>query len=90
MNPDSGDLYRLRGELLDGAEVGDRIGLDELRRRVAELGEQASDDEVRAIRSSALVRVGEPAARKLMLGEREQERRRRRRKAAKRARRSNR
>lgn len=89
MDPYSGDVYELRRSLLGDAEPGDRIALDEFREKVAKL-EDASRDEVLAMRASGLVAVEQEVARKLVLGERERERRRRRRKAEKRARRASR
>lgn len=80
MDPGTGDVYKLREHLLAGAEVGDRIELETLRARLAAQVEAATSDEIGAAEAEQLVRIGEQAARKLMLGQREQERRRRRRK----------
>ena len=88
MDPYSGDVFELRRELAGATGTG--IDMEELRAQVAALGEEATEDEVRAMRARALVSVSEEAARKLKLGERERERRRRRRKAERRARRQSR
>lgn len=89
MNPDTGDVFELRRELVDTA-IGERLEMEQLRERIAALGADATADEAMAIRQQQLVAVSEQAAVKLKLGERERERRRRRRKATKNARRTNR
>jgi hypothetical protein len=79
MQPASGDVYRLREELIGDAKIGDRIDTDALRAQMREIVD-ATSHEIAAAEQDQLVRVGEPAARKLMLGDREQQRRRKRRK----------
>jgi hypothetical protein len=91
VNPDNGLAYALREELFGpAAEPGDSMDMVAFRQKVAALGEEATAEEVAAMRARALVRVTEETAQKLTLGKREQERRRRRRKAERQARKRNR
>lgn len=91
MDPNTGEAFRLRHELVDEMReiVGDRIDMDALRARVALL-EDPTDDEVEAAKREQLVAISEDVAHKLQLGARELERRKRRRQAEKRARKRNR
>jgi hypothetical protein len=93
MDPKTGDVYRLREQLLGEqieAGLGRELDMQRLRTEIAKLGADATAEEAAAIRAEKLVLVSEQAARKLQLGERELERRRRRRRAEKAARKRNR
>lgn len=88
MNPDTGDVYALRRELIE-VEIGATLDMEAYRQALGQV-EDATDDERRAGNAAKLVAISEAAARKLQLGERELERRRRRRKASADSRRRNR
>lgn len=90
MDPYSGRAFELRESLFGDREVGEQADMEELRERVARLGQEATDDELEAIRATALVRVTEEAATALKLGQRERDRRRRRRKTSRASRQRNR
>lgn len=80
MQPYTGDVWPLREELVGDSKIGEPIDMQAMRARVEELMHEITAEELEASQQSELVRVAEPAARRLMLGNREQRRRRKRRK----------
>lgn len=76
----TGDVWPLREELVGDTRIGDKIDMAEMRARVEELMHEITAEELEASQQNELIRIGEPAARRLMLGNREQRRRRKRRK----------
>jgi type IV secretory pathway VirD2 relaxase len=88
VNTNTGELYRIREDLMGGSDSsGGGIGEALDRGRLAELERRgkATEDEVRALAAmragDAVVPVSETVAQKMMLGGRELNRRERRRKA---------
>lgn len=86
MNADTGQVYDLRDEVIGGAFIGDQLGKEEMQAGLERLfaeGEPATPDEmaaaVDAAKGDTIVRVGEEAAQRARLGDRELRRRRQRR-----------
>ena len=83
MNAETGQIYELGSDVFGDGEIGQKLKRDEVDAQLADLKRTLSTEEMAAAvdlaRGDTIVRVGEEAAQRARLGDRELRRRRQRR-----------